>query len=229
MLKTLAKKDLEGNLQTHVDIKDLVLWDKNPREILKIRFEELKERLKTRPIFRPVLVNTGKHFGVEGQLIGGNMRYRAFLENGNDTVWVNLVSPTSEKEFIQWAVEDNERFGSYLEKELAELLQPYSGEEFLQHTMFDLGSQMSGKGYLASIGPDAPLDPEMGMETDPTKKLDPNAYANAQVKQMVLFFTGDQYPEIIGKVERYKELEGKTNQTEFFLFLLDFYERNKSN
>ena len=57
-------------------VNELKNWDKNPRGIKADKFEELKTRIKKWGQFKPVIITE------EGEVIGGNMRLRAYKDLG---------------------------------------------------------------------------------------------------------------------------------------------------
>ena len=68
-------------------------WDKNPRMITERDYEKLKKDLKAEQ-FKPLLILDN------GTVLGGNMRIRAYKENGVDKVWVSVVSLRTEGELV---------------------------------------------------------------------------------------------------------------------------------
>lgn len=120
-----------------VPISYLSNWDKNPRTIVPKDFERLKKQITELGQYKPLLVTK------EGIIIGGNMRYKAYLELGHDTAWVSLIEfkqeeagdwyayidgrkqakPYANKEqaMVEYALSDNDRAGHYDEDMLAAL------------------------------------------------------------------------------------------------------------
>ena len=87
------------------DINTLRNWDKNPRSIKKDKFEELKKRIQEYGQFKPLVVTE------DGEVLGGNMRLRAYKELGINDIWVSVVYPKNEAEKIKIALADNEERG----------------------------------------------------------------------------------------------------------------------
>ena len=79
-------------------LNDLILNDKNPRDIKTEKFDKLKKSIKEFPKMmelRPIIVDDGN------VILGGNMRCRALLELGYteiDDAWVKNAKDLTEKE-----------------------------------------------------------------------------------------------------------------------------------
>lgn len=98
----------ENNTEkTFWPISKLKSWDKNPRTVTPEHFERLKQQVKKLGQYKPLLVTP------EGVVIGGNMRLRAYQQLGIDDVWVSVITPTSEKKLLEYALSDNDRVGQY--------------------------------------------------------------------------------------------------------------------
>lgn len=98
------------------DISKLKSWDKNPRTISEANFKKLKTQIQELGEYKPLLVTP------DGEILGGNMRFRAYKELGYEAVWVSIVNPKTEQEKIKFAFSDNDQLGEYQKDELANLL-----------------------------------------------------------------------------------------------------------
>ena len=67
-------------------------WDKNPRGIKEKDFTRLKEQIKKLGEYKPLLITS------DGEVLGGNMRLRAYRDLGKTEVWVSIVEPKTEAE-----------------------------------------------------------------------------------------------------------------------------------
>ena len=103
-------------------VSSLFNWKDNPRAIKKDKFEELKNRIKRHNQIKPLIITD------EGEVLGGNMRLRAFKELNIDEAWVSVVKPKNEAEKIEIALTDNEELGYYEDQALAELIDKYKDE-----------------------------------------------------------------------------------------------------
>jgi len=97
------------------NINDLHFWDKNPRDIKPEDLERLKKQIVKFGQYKPLLITE------EGEVIGGNMRLRAYKELGVTDVWVSVVSPKDDNEKLEYALSDNDRAGYYIKDQLNEL------------------------------------------------------------------------------------------------------------
>ena len=95
------------------NIKTLHNWNKNPRAIKKEDFERLRNQIKELGQYKPLIITS------DGEVLGGNMRLRAYQELGISDIWVSIVEPKTEADKIKIALSDNDRAGYYIEQDLA--------------------------------------------------------------------------------------------------------------
>lgn len=88
-------------------ITDLYEWNKNPRSIKERDFERLKTQITKLGQYKPVIITP------DGEVIGGNMRLKAYRDLGITDVWVSVVKPKDENEKLEYALSDNDRAGFY--------------------------------------------------------------------------------------------------------------------
>ena len=140
-------------------ITDLYNWADNPRAIKKEKFEELKRRIKRLGQFKPLIVTD------DGEVLGGNMRLRAYKELGITDVWVSVVHPKTEAEKIEIALTDNEEMGYYEDQALAELIAKYKDDidltKYSVHlkqpqTLQEILDQLSPEEVVEDEAPEAP-------------------------------------------------------------------------
>lgn len=135
-------------------IEKLQNWEKNPRAIKKEDFQRLKQQISELGQYKPVIVNSGKYWGKEGDIAGGNMRLRAYQELEIKEIWVSIVDPKNEAEFVKFALSDNDRAGYYVEDQLAQLITEFGVEISLDDYKIDLGEAISLTDLLNRFGPD---------------------------------------------------------------------------
>lgn len=99
------------------DISKLRNWEKNPRGIKDKDFKRLKAQIKKLGQYKPLIVT------VEGIVLGGNMRLRAYQQLGIKEVWVSVVEAKTETQMVEYALSDNDGVGYWEEDQLAELIQ----------------------------------------------------------------------------------------------------------
>ena len=94
-------------------------WDKNPRSISQAGFDRLKKQITQLGQYKPLIITP------EGEILGGNMRYKAYKDLGIKDVWVSIVTPKDENEKLAYALSDNDRAGFYDDDLLANLSSDY--------------------------------------------------------------------------------------------------------
>jgi len=100
-------------------ITDLHEWKDNPRSITAVDFERLKRQITKLGQYKPLLVTK------DGEVIGGNMRLKAYKALGITDVWVSVVEPKDENEKMEYALSDNDRAGFYDADTLANIMPNY--------------------------------------------------------------------------------------------------------
>lgn len=108
--------------KTYKKLSELHEWDKNPRSITKDGFERLKKQIKKLGQYKPLLITP------DGEVLGGNMRLKAYRELGIGDIWVSIVEPKNENEKLEYALSDNDRAGFYDDDLLANLMPNYDIE-----------------------------------------------------------------------------------------------------
>lgn len=136
--------------KTYCSILELKEWDKNPRSIKENDFYRLKKQIETLGQYKPLIVNSGKLWGEAGVVAGGNMRIKAYRELQIDKVWVSLIEPKDEAEFLAYALSDNDRAGFYDTDLLANLMPNYPDFKWEDYAV-DLGEPLT-LDNLARIG-----------------------------------------------------------------------------
>lgn len=134
-------------------IDKLKLWDKNPRSINKKDFLRLKKQIQKLGIYKPFIITP------EGEIIGGNMRFRAIKELGYKTVWVSVVEPKTEAEKIEIALSDNDRAGYYDDDILAELV--YDLDIDFKDYSIDLKEPFNLDDLMSNYAPETNQDDEV--------------------------------------------------------------------
>lgn len=144
----------------HVPLERLRPHPLNPRRIGRERFEALCRSLEADPemlLVRPIVALP------DGRILGGNMRYRAALRLGWDTIPCVTVD-LDETRAKLWILRDNNAYGDWHAEQLPEFLYGLHEEGAdLELTGFD--PEELGR-LLASVAPggieEAPPDPTEG-------------------------------------------------------------------
>jgi len=100
----------------YMNVEQLRLWNNNPRNIEEKDFNRLKKQIQKLGQYKPLLITS------DGEVIGGNMRLRAYKELKIKKVWVSIVEPKDESEKMEYALSDNDRVGYYDDDMLANLM-----------------------------------------------------------------------------------------------------------
>jgi len=91
-------------------INKIISNPNNPRLVNKAKFEKLKQSIKDFPQMlelRPIVINE------DGVILGGNMRYKALVELGHETVNVIVASYITKEQEQEFIVKDNLSFGDW--------------------------------------------------------------------------------------------------------------------
>jgi len=156
--------------QAEITIKktsDLVLWDKNPRQISDKNFIKLKKQIEKLGVYKPLLINQ------DNIVIGGNMRLRALMDLGVTEVACSNVKTKDETEMIEYALSDNDRAGDYDQQQLAELIYNVPIDLELYH--IDVGKTYKLKDVLSQFTEDGEV-PEVETDEDNIKSKKGEVY-----------------------------------------------------
>jgi DNA modification methylase len=96
----------------------------NPRRISRDRLDQLKRSLEADPDFlraRPLIALRGVGYAADGTVVAGNQRLRAAVELGWESVPV-VDATVDEQTARLWMLRDNNSFGEWDERPLAEML-----------------------------------------------------------------------------------------------------------
>jgi len=128
-------------------ISKLSNWQDNPRSITAEAFALLKAKIVKWGQFKPVVITP------QGEVLGGNMRLRAYNELGIKDIWVSIVNPKTEAEKAELAITDNESSGRWDEDKLAELIDSLKDSIVLTDYQIDLGKPINLQELLDKYSP----------------------------------------------------------------------------
>ena len=141
------------------NISELHGWDKNPRSINKKDFERLKKQIQTLGQYKPLLITQ------DNEVIGGNMRLKAYTELGITDVWVSVVTPKNEQDKLEYALSDNDRAGYYDDDLLANLIPQYPDFDWASYAV-DMRAPQTLDDLVLSLTPiDEDEAPEVSDDT----------------------------------------------------------------
>lgn len=182
---------------------------KNPRTIKKHQLEKLMKSISDFPKMlelRPLVVDENM------VVLGGNMRLKALKELKYESVPYIKIEGLSEEQKEQFIIKDNVNYGDW--------------DWDVLSTDWNLTS-MDGWGLdVPSWVLDDDAEPEIDRDVL-NEAMD--AYINAQVKRIVLFFDNEEYNDIIKKLKWLSDKNNLDSNTAVLKFLLDFYGKNTIN
>lgn len=139
-------------------LSELRLWDKNPRRGTKDQMDRLKRKIEKHGLYKALITTK------DGEILGGNMRFRILKDLGVEKVWCSIAEPKNEAEKIEIAISDNESDGEWVEEELAELIhnQPIELDLLSVHLAQPIPLRNLLEGEEAEIEEDEPPDVDAG-------------------------------------------------------------------
>lgn len=185
-------------------VASLKTWDKNPRKLTTEDFTSLKKKIVDRGFHDVLKIDT------DGTILSGNQRKQALVELGIESV--DCIVPDralTEKERDAVALESNRHAGSW---DYDLLANKFEVPDLIDYgfTLAELGIGETGKA---------------GIDTD-NMAAGLESYMNSDIKQIVLYFKGTEYGDIIRRCDQAKNEQGAKDYSELFLKLLESYETN---
>lgn len=179
--------------------------ENNPRKIKEEGFEKLKERITKNGFHDVIKIDT------DNKILSGNQRRRALRELKIDEVNVLVPSrPLTQEERDSVVLESNRHDGMWDFDIL--------GNNFDNGFLLDIGFSMGELGMDISNGKDK-IDVDnmaSGLET----------YMNSDIKQVVLYFKGTEFGDIIRRLDIVLNELGVESYSEAVLKLLEEHETN---
>jgi len=134
----MSKIDNTDQPKLYWPLYKLRSWDKNPREVKTEDFTRLLKQVEELGEYKPLLITE------DGEVIGGNMRLRAYRQLGFKECWVSVVNPKNDAEKVKYALSDNDNIGYYVIDELSTLVEELDlDEDELKEFKVSLGKSMS--------------------------------------------------------------------------------------
>lgn len=220
-------------------ITDVKQYFKNPRKIEEKTFNKLSESLSELGDLSGVVVDINS-----GEAIGGNQRTRFFQKNADKfvleiherfdspredgTVAYGYVvkdkgQPTEQKfsyREVSWDEKTREkaniqanRLGGFFDYDI--LGNEFEAEDLLDWGFSEFDLDLAPKGGRGEKDEDE-LKDSMG------------SYLEGNVKQIVLYFKGEEYDALMPRVTKIMDAEGFDNHTELFLKAFEEYESNRT-
>lgn len=203
----------------YIDPDTLKPFAGNPREHSTRNIQDIQRSIKKFGFTNPILVRKEDHM-----VIAGHGRLQSAQELGVEEVPVIFLD-FSENDAKLYSVTDN-RTGETSEWDhmaLTDLLEELGTQDHLdlEDSGFDaleLDQLLEETGFE---GPEVEERP-----TDDLGGFNITDFQNT-VKQLILYFDGSEYPEILERLDQAREAEGLPDNSQLFLELLKFYEENR--
>lgn len=215
------------------DLKELKAYAKNPRKMKKEDFEKLQASLDEFGDLSGVVFNRQT-----GQLVGGHQRTNIFRQKGaNVVITEEYKKPSKTGTVAEGYVElDGERY-SYREVDWNEeqearaniLANKVSGQwDFdMLANAFDVDTLLASGWQASELGFATTAESE-GKDQD-TLSESMESYLSGNIKQVVLYFSAEEFENVVPRLDKIMEAEGVASHTEAFLKMLEHYEGTKSN
>jgi len=173
----------------------------NPRVIKNDKFKKLMKSIMEFPDMmnlRPIVVDETM------TVLGGNMRLRACMELGMTEVPVIKVENLNDEQKKEFVIKDNASFGEWDWDVLA--------NEWNIQDLFDWGLDIPAAYF------DDDKEPEFDKD-ELDEALD--AYINAKVKQVTLYFDNQQYEYVLKRFEEIAKEKNLESNTDVVMYLLN--------
>ncbi len=201
---------MEPKIKWHIErrkVADLKLWDKNPRKLRQEDYEALKHKIIERGFHDIFKIDT------DNTILSGNQRKLALIELG--VLEVNVMVPEralTEKERDAVGIESNKHAAVWDFEVMANLFEPSD--------LMEYGFSMGELGMAPNAGKEIIDKDNMASALE--------GYMNADIKQIVLYFKGTEYEEIIKRLDAVVAENSMKDYSEAFLKLLETYESSRT-
>lgn len=212
-----------------MEIKDLKQYHKNPRKITKEDFDLLGASLVEFGDLSGIVVNR-----ITGEVIGGNQRTQFFKKNPDaeihieetypkatesGTVATGYVTFSGEKysyREVEWDLEKEERANIRANKLGGTWDFDMLANAFDNSVLLDSGWKAFEIGFATTRD-------EETQDKD-SLKGSMESYLEGNVKQVTLYFTAEEFEQVMKRIDRIMTQTGAASHTEVFLKLLEAYE-----
>ncbi|WP_457635827.1 hypothetical protein [Persephonella sp.] len=188
-------------------VSELKPADYNPRKLNNEQYQNLRKSIEKFDQVDPVIINTN------GTIIGGHQRIQIYLDLGIDEIDVRIPDrKLTKKEEKELNIRLNKNLGDW---DLDILSKEFDREELKDWGFNDIELNF--------------IEEENEIKVDEDELTDSmESYLEGSIKQIVLYFTPQEYEDIIPRMKKIMEEDGIDNHTELFLKILENYERNRT-
>lgn len=215
-----------------MEIKDLKGFHKNPRKITEKMFGLLGESIKEFGDLSGIVVNVRT-----GEVVGGNQRTQFFksdFQNVASITKTELPKPTSQGTVAYGYVEYKGERYNYREVNWDEKKSDRANIAANKMGGFWDNDILANQFDIEDLKLAGFEDFELGMfeeeievdKSDLTQTMD--SYLEGNIKQIVLFFTAEEFEEVMPRMEALMAELGVQNHTEAFLKILKEHEDNRA-
>lgn len=215
-------------------IKELKAYDKNPRKMTKDDYKVLSESLDEFGDLSGIIFNR-----TSGNLVGGHQRTNHFKSKHDAKVILTETfdTPTKTGTVAQGYVTSEGEKYAYREVEWDEdkearaniLANKVSGQwdydmlanAFDVDTLLASGWKASEIGFATTKDEDGTDQDQLGSSME--------SYLTGNIKQIVLYFSSEEFEEIVPRLDKVMDTEKVSSHTEAFVKLLENYENNSGN
>lgn len=186
-------------------VSSLKEWSKNPRKLTEDKYRKLVEDIKKFGFHDVLKIDT------DGTILSGHQRKRALQEIGIEEIGVLYPDrPLTEKEREVVSIASNKQAGTFDFDALA--------------NTFDFDSLLEGGFESFELG-FAKVDESVDSDT---LKDSMETYLAGNVKQLTMYFSSEEYEELLPRLDKVMTDLGVKSHTEVFLHILKEHEDSQA-
>jgi len=211
-----------------MEINQLKQYHRNPRKITEKMFNLLGDSIKEFGDLSGIVYNVRTQ-----ELIGGNQRTQFFKRNDKDVQITTIPVENSKVGTVAvgYVVYNGEKY-NYREVDWDEKKAGQANLNANKMGGFWDNELLAGAFEMEELKLAGFEDFELGMfneeiqidKSDLTQTMD--SYLEGNIKQIVLFFTAEEFENVMPRMEKLMTQLGVQNHTEAFMKILEEYERN---
>ena len=148
-------------------LTELVPYPRNPREISKEAYQDLKGKIKRWGQLGALLIDGRDNITI----LGGNHAFEAMKDLGHTEAKCEYRTPKNDAEALELVILHNEKFASWISQDLAELVHEYRGQIDLEAYTIDLGKGTRIDKVLARYGETEEDEFDQTLPEDPESKF----------------------------------------------------------
>lgn len=186
---------------------ELIPAEYNPRELTEDQFEQIKASIQRFGMVDPIIVNKNKDR--KDIIIGGHQRVKVATRMGIDKV------PTVE---LDLTLEQEKELNVRLNKNTGRWNFDLLANHFDPSELLSWGFNETELSFFDAAFEE---EPNMDDEFDAARET----YENNAIKQIILYFDGDQYEDVLTRLDKVIEKEDLEDNSQALIKLLEAYEQ----